>query len=121
MGVMSFQELLEMQADVMGDLIDEYKGWKIHQNFKFGTLLQNHGDSWKHDEASQSGLHQNSNLSWQASIFGLINNQPLFHGCYNDQDYEAARAGSCEIVIASNFITSSFFSIEVEVRESYFN
>ena len=43
MRVTSFQELLEVQADVMGDLIDEYQGWKVHQNLKFGTLLQDHG------------------------------------------------------------------------------
>ena len=44
LGVTSFQELQDVQADVMGDLIYEYQGWKVHKNFKFGTLLQDHGD-----------------------------------------------------------------------------
>ena len=103
----------------MGDLIDEYQGREVHQNVKFSTLLQDQGDSRQHDEASQSGLYQDRYLSREASVFRLIHNQPLFHGCDNDQNDQTTRASSSEIVIASDLSASKFVRIEVEMRKSY--
>ena len=38
MGVMCFQELVKVQANVVGDLIYENKGGKVHKNVKSRVL-----------------------------------------------------------------------------------